>query len=525
MKYITLIFLIWTQIIVLGSKPSIEPSSVAVLYNSDMPESKELAEFYAEKRKIPLENLVGLKLPIKGKMSRIEYNTLLQNPLRKHFNDKNWWKLSDIGQGIKVATQNKIKVMVCVYGVPYGVDQDPNLKLPDGQTPNAITRLNCAAVDSELAILSIHDLPTYLPIRNKYFKKDTMFSDLGDFTMMLVGRIDAPSIATCKRMINDAIEIEKTGLWGMAYLDLAFKGNNYKLGDDWIRTIEKKNWQLGIPTTIDTNRDTYLSNYPMRDVAIYFGWYTGNVNGPFRNSKFKFKKGAIAVHLHSFSASEIRKPNRKWVGPLLERGAAATVGNVYEPYITGSHHFDILHDRLIQGYTLVESAYMAIPQLSWQNVVVGDPLYQPYKHIVGTGSVEEKDKSYRALRMAYKAWGDDETVLVDKIRKAGLKSKDARFFEMMGLLRRYQKRLEAANNFYDAADKVYVNVSDKVRIAMHKIDLLIDQGKKDEAIIYCKAALIRFKSKPSAIVIKAKLNILSPPPPSPAQPNKKIPTQ
>jgi len=258
---------------------------------------------------------------------------------------------------------------------------------------------------------------------------------------------------------------------------------------------------------------------------MYFGWYTGNVNGPFRNPNFKFKKGAVAVHLHSFSAGDLRNPRSKWVGPLLERGAAATVGNVYEPYLTGSHYFDVLHDRLIQGYTLVESAYMGIPQLSWQNVVIGDPLYRPYKHLVGSGDVDQKDRSYRASRMAFKAWGGEMVLLVDKMRSAGIKSKDARFFEMMGLLRRYQKRPDDAREFYDVADKVYTEVSDKVRVAMHKIDLFLDQGQKDKAIIHCKAALIQFKNDPSALVIKSKLNILSPPPPPPAQPNKKIPTQ
>jgi len=367
------------------AKPEIDRSSVVILYNSDLPSSKELADFYASKRNIPADNLIGLPLPEKGKISRVEYNTLIRDPLRKHFNENDWWKLQDVGKGIKLATQNKIKVMVCMYGVPYGVDQDSTVKLSNEQM-NPITKLNCSSVDSELAVLSIHNLPIYQPVRNRYFKQDVSFSVSSSPESILVGRIDAPSIATCKRMIEDAIEVEKTGLWGMAYLDLAFKGANYTLGDDWIRSIEKKNWQLGIPTTIDTNKDTYLTNYPMKDTVMYFGWYKGNVNGPFRNPKFQLKKGAVAVHLHSFSASDLRNPKSKWVGPLLERGAAATVGNVYEPYLTGSHHFDVFYDRLIQGYSLVESAYMAIPQLSWQNVVLGDPLYQPYKHLAGTGA-------------------------------------------------------------------------------------------------------------------------------------------
>ena len=525
MKFITLLLILLTQFISLGAKPSIDRSSVAVLYNSTMPASKELAEYYAEKRNIPVGNLVGLSLPQSGKISREQYVTQIQEPLRKYFDDKGWWKIEDVGEGIQVATRNKIRVLVCVYGVPYGVNQDAALKLPDGQIPNAFTKLNCASVDSELAALAIGGVPIYERLRNKYFKQDISFSESENSAYMLVGRIDAPTIDICKRMINDSIEVENTGLWGMAYLDLAYKGKGYKVGDDWLDVIEKKNWQMGIPTTVDKNKDTYLTNYPMRDAAMYFGWYAGNVNGPFRNSKFKFKKGAVAVHLHSFSASDLRNPKSKWVGPLLERGAAATVGNVYEPYLTGSHHFDILHDRLIKGYSLVESAYMAIPQVSWQNVVIGDPLYQPYKHLAGTGEVINEDRAYRASRMAFKAWGDDLRTLIDKLRSAGIKSEDARFFEVIGLFRRYQNRPNDAKVLFEAADKVYTLAPDKVRIAMHKVDLFLDEGQKDKAIIQCKAALIKLKEDPSALAIKAKLNILSPPPPPPAQPNKKTPSK
>jgi len=96
---------------------------------------------------------------------------------------------------------------------------------------------------------------------------------------------------------------------------------------------------------------------------------------------------------------------------------------------------------------------------------------------------------------------------------------------MMGLLKRFQKKPIDAMSFYEAADKVYIEASDKVRVTMHKIDMLLDQGKKDQAIIQCKAALHEYKGNPSSLVIKSKLNILSPPPPPPAQPNKKIPAQ
>lgn len=523
MKYHTLLILLVTNILAFGAKPTIAREAVAVLYNSDLPDSKELAEYYASKRDIPVENLIGLTLSKNGKITRKEYQESLEAPLRKHFTDKGWWELGNTDDGIKLAVKNKIQVIVSMHGVPYGIENDHNLKLPDGQKPDDFTKLNCAAVDSELAALSFHNFPIYQPLPNKYFQADSSFINANHPYSIMVGRIDADSLTTCKRMIDDAIEIEKTGLWGMAYLDLAQKGAGYKMGDDWITEIESKNWKLGIPTTIDKNQDTYLTNYPMRDVAMYYGWYTGGVNGPFINPDFKLKKGAIAIHLHSFSASDIRNPGASWVGPLIAKGATATLGNVYEPYLQGTHHFNILHDRLTQGYTLIESAYMSVPLLSWQNLVIGDPLYQPYLHLDGTGDEVNEDKFYRACQLAFKEWGADIPEFVRKMRASAHNTNDGRYFEVVGLFRRHQGELDEASLFFESAQKMYLLDSDKTRNALHNIDILVEAGQREKAIIACKELLLKIKDTSEFKTVQAMLNILSPPPPPPAKPNKEIP--
>ncbi len=78
---------------------------------------------------------------------------------------------------------------------------------------------------------------------------------------------------------------------------------------------------------------------------------TDSINGPFADPAFRFRNGAVAVHIHSFSAATLRSPTSGWSGPLLERGAAATVGNVYEPYLTLTANLDVLQDRLMSGFT------------------------------------------------------------------------------------------------------------------------------------------------------------------------------
>lgn len=57
-----------------SNDPAVLGRSVVVVYNSQMPESKQLAEFYAEKRLVPRQQIVGLNLS-KMKRSRVKIST------------------------------------------------------------------------------------------------------------------------------------------------------------------------------------------------------------------------------------------------------------------------------------------------------------------------------------------------------------------------------------------------------------------------------------------------------------------
>ncbi len=506
------------SLIAIADPTDISPSAVAVLYNSTQPESKELAEYYAKARNIPADNLIGLATSVQGKISRAEYNKTIRDPLRAHFSSKRWWVLQSTAEGYRLSSKNAIQVLVCMRGIPFGINPDATFKLPEGEPPNALNKMNCASVDSELAICSIHDFPIQKPHQNKYFKQDTSFSEARIPYYMLVGRIDDANLDTCKRMIDDAIEVEKTGLFGMCYLDQAKKGGGYTMGDQWIQAIEKQNWEEGIPTTMEKTRDTYLTNYPMRDVALYYGWYTSNKNGPFLNPNFKLKKGSVAIHLHSFSASNLRNHQSNWTGPIMKAGAAATVGNVYEPFLGGTHHFDILNDRLLKGYTLIEATYMSIPLLSWQNLVIGDPLYRPFKNIDTRNEKPKGDKFYQATRVGFKAWQDDPELLARKFRSAAQKTKDARYYEIVGLLKRFQGISKEAMLFFSSAEKLYLLDSDKTRMKIHAIDILREYDQKEKAILVARQLHEEIKGTPEQQTIKSILNILSPPPPPKATP-------
>ena len=68
------------------SKPTpLVPNQVVVVYNSTLPESKALAEFYALNRLIPTSNLIGLEVPEKTTIDRLTYEKAIRQPLVKKF--------------------------------------------------------------------------------------------------------------------------------------------------------------------------------------------------------------------------------------------------------------------------------------------------------------------------------------------------------------------------------------------------------------------------------------------------------
>ena len=120
----------------------------------------------------------------------------------------------------------------------------------------------------------------------------------------------APDIA--RGLVDKALAAERDGLWGRAYFDARGldKTNSYYLGDEWILGAAEICRELGFETTVDKNPATFPADFPMSQIAIYCGWYDGNVSGPFALPKVEFMPGAFAYHLHSFSAATLRSTNR-----------------------------------------------------------------------------------------------------------------------------------------------------------------------------------------------------------------------
>src|SRR6266705_7070080 len=376
MKYFVLALLLAVVLDARAEQPL--AASTIVLYNKNVPDSVALATFYAQQRGIVRDHLVGLECSTEEEISREGYDATIANPLRDIFKKRQWWTLHQTPEHKESVTASTIHFVAVIKGVPLKI-RSASAYTGDAPGPGPIGNRNEASVDSELAVLPFfsHHISGGTP--NPYFQNFSAISDLENATLLLVCRLDAPTAATVRGMIVDAIAAEKNGLWGRAYVDVAHNTDaGMGLGDQWLAEITRQLHKVGIPVIYEETPAIFPEGYPMTDCALYYGWYAGGVAGPFTEPDFRFVPGAIAVHIHSFSANTLRDPNANWVAPLVTKGAAASLGNVYEPFLQLTSHLDIFNDRLLHGFTFAESAYMSIPALSWMSVMVGDPLYRPY---------------------------------------------------------------------------------------------------------------------------------------------------
>jgi uncharacterized protein (TIGR03790 family) len=481
--------------------------ATAVVYNSSDAGSTELAKYYIKQRGIPEANLVGLKCQNTESITREVFQKDIEVPLRAAFAERKWWEIAKTPKDGLVSAKTTMRVIAIMQGIPLRIGHQAIPKDPEtGQEPVIPGEENAASVDSELAALGVLEKLSKGMIVNPYFKGNVPFSKTGLTPMFLVGRIDGPTKAIAKRLIDDAIAVEKEGLYGKAYIDLAQKTQaGYADGENWLlssaRTLELK----GIPVIMDMWAPTLPSNYPMSDCALYLGWYTGNADGPFLNPAFRLKRGAVACHIQSFSAATIKSESLNWCGPLVAHGACGTLGNVFEPFLSFCAHLDIFTDRLVAGYTLSEAAWMSTPALSWMSVVIGDPLYRPFGTPHGGGD-KKVAADYKALRLAMERWGkeDESPELNAKLQSMAEALKSPVIYEFLALHSQAgpNKDWPAAEKWFNLESKVTTSVEGLVRIQFLMADAMRRDGDTKQALKVLNAVAEKYPAFPEAVAAR-----------------------
>ncbi|HVX66993.1 MAG TPA: TIGR03790 family protein, partial [Bryobacteraceae bacterium] len=159
-------------------------------------------------------------------------------------------------------------------------------------------------------------------------------------------------------------------------------------GDDWLL-----NAAIVLPKERVVLDQSARPVYGERDVIAYASWGSNDAHHQRRFPGFRWLPGAIATQYVSTDGRTFARPPDTWqtttwkdrahwfagspqslAADYLHEGASAVSGHVYEPYLQFTPRPDYLIPAYLSGRNLAESYYLAIPALSWQNIVVGDPL-------------------------------------------------------------------------------------------------------------------------------------------------------
>ncbi len=337
----------------------VDPASqVAVVVNDRVPESVRTGEYYCERRGVPGTMVVRVSTAPDEVIARPAFEKEILEPVAAF-----------------VKAHPAVLYVVTTYGVP--------LKIPetDAADDDSIEKgfvggRDFAAVDQELACIPMGTWETKGIVNNPYFQKSEPIS--AALRRLVVGRLDGPTPEIARELVDRALLGERFGLEGKAYLDTRGITSNdgYGYRDGLNRRSAEVFAKYGLPCHHDDAPEV-LDLSAFDDVVLYDGWYTGDYSFT-KDPAFRFRPGAVAIHLHSFAASTVRSATANWVGPLVAHGAAASVGTVWEPLTLGFPVSPILFDRWLAGHTLGESVAMADACLSWQAILLGDPLYSPF---------------------------------------------------------------------------------------------------------------------------------------------------
>jgi uncharacterized protein (TIGR03790 family) len=332
---------------------------VLILVNRDVPASGQVAQMYQRLRGIPAANVLRLSMGTNQQITPEQYWSKAGVPIRKYLEE-----------------HADILCILTTTGVPYTV------QAADGVDEGA-------AFDNELAVVLREEPgdkkrrqpnPLYLNGMNSYALLDPR-----PLKMVYVARLDGPDLATVTRMVEDAVETENAGFSGLVAGDAegldAVTG--YGEGDATIRAVVDRLGGAGFPVNLDMKMETWKR--PVTGVGtqaaragFYVGWYALlDFQDIFGESGLA--RGSIAWHIASQEAQNIWDLNGKgWCINLMRRGAAVTLGPVREPYVTAFPHGDVFVEALLNGLTVTESYWLALPQVSWAMVILGDPLYRPF---------------------------------------------------------------------------------------------------------------------------------------------------
>ncbi len=335
-----------------------ESKRVLVVVNTKSPISRQIGEYYAKARKIPAENVLTVTSTTDEQISLSEYRNNLQEAIRR---------------AIK-SNKNPIDFIVTTKGVPiriggdngYGVDASlmamnlTNFAIPETLTPGDPE--NPRRIDGA---------------RNPFFGTNKRFTSK-EFKMYLVCRLDGYEWAHIKRLIDNSVAAKPSK--GLFFFDEADnrRSAGYAQQQKTLALADSVITRKGLQSRLDTSA-TFVN--PGEPLMGYASW--GSNDGNFDVKAYRslrFRPGALAETFVSTSGRTFRRTTggQSLIADLIEGGVTGVKGYVSEPYTFALANPGMIFDYYTAGFNLAESFYGASLVIKWKDVVIGDPLCNPY---------------------------------------------------------------------------------------------------------------------------------------------------
>lgn len=326
------------------AKHALMPSEMALVVNTQDPQSVQVANYYKVARKIPDANVINVSFAHnQGNMDGASFNAMRATVLSR-------MPLNVQAIAISWTSPWRVDCMSLTSAFAFGFDT-----------------AFCQPVNGEEC--NPTPFSNYFNSSSKNPKKDFSIYP----TMMLAGVNFDQVKALIDRGLNS---------------DLSFpKGDGYMLTTtDQFRNVRQGNFDYAATVWSDSvnslkishidNSDGHTSDY-LYDVSNMLFYFTGTYM-VYGLETLKFIPGAIGDHLTSYGGVLLNSPQMSALN-WLEAGATGSYGTVVEPcnYTTKFPDPGSLYPFYFSGESLVESYWKSVAMPS-EGIFVGEPLARPW---------------------------------------------------------------------------------------------------------------------------------------------------
>jgi len=366
-----------------GAQPA---AQVLVVVNDATPAGGRIAARYAERRSVPADNICHITTTPEEAIERTDYARQIEGPI--------WACIATR------AAHDRILYIVLTKGVPLRINGSA------GRTGTV------ASVDSELTLLYRRATGQQSPVAgwvaNPYFAGAAQPSTLKPFSheqqdIYLVTRLDGYTVDDAIALIDRSAEASRDGRF---VFDERVSLNDR--GNLWLRTAASRLRDSGFAARVLLDQTAKVVT-DEKDVLGYYSWGSNDPAIRIRHFGLGFRPGALAAMYVSTDGRTFTEPPDDWTpganwndrrtffagspqslaADFVRDGITGTAGHVTEPFLEAAIRPDVLFPAYVNGLNLAEAFYAAMPYLSWQTIVLGDPLCAPFQETTASARVAD----------------------------------------------------------------------------------------------------------------------------------------